>query len=522
MSSNAPAPNADLQQPPAANAPRADRPAETPDAARIRLRYPSSFLALLLAGFIIVSLPPVLGLISSAFSIDRLLGMSQRALYNATQAKENARKLISISETLRRSSLSYSISPAPQDIDNYKLAREEFREALRQLNKLPISKTMQQTAEAVQALEESAFAALENHDSVNKFDAVLKRKLEKIFDEEMYKRNQTLLQLGDEMIASDSAVLSNYAEKSKNQTYWQTAAIVPLAVFLIVVFAYALIRPIRELDDAINRLGQGKLARRIQVSGPRDIRQLGGQLDWLRQRLITLEDQKTRFFQHVSHELKTPLTALREGSDLLSDEVVGPLTAEQREVTKILKENSITLERLIQDLLTYSQSQSAERIAQKTALEIKPLQLRDLIDEVVDTQKIAIVAKAITLRRECEKTSVLGDAAKLRVVIDNLLSNAVKYAPMGGTILIRLGKRNDNAIIEVIDDGPGIPPEEREKIFDPFYRSKTAIATGTKGTGLGLAIVRDYVEMHQGTVTSIAAAGARFRVVLPKQLRAEA
>jgi two-component system, NtrC family, sensor histidine kinase GlrK len=522
MSSNAPAPNASLQPPPAADAPRADRPAETPNAPRIRLRYPSSFLALLLAGFIIVSLPPVLGLISSAFSIDRLLGMSQRALYNATQAKESARKLISISETLRRSSLSYAISPAPQDIDNYKLAREEFREALRQLNKLPISKTMQQTAEAVQALEESAFAALENHDSLNKFDAVLKRKLEKIFDEEMYKRNQTLLQLGDEMIESDSAVLRNYAEKSKNQTYWQTAAIVPLAVFLIVVFAYALIRPIRELDDAINRLGQGKLARRIQVSGPRDIRQLGEQLDWLRQRLITLEDQKTRFFQHVSHELKTPLTALREGSDLLSDEVVGPLTAEQHEVTKILKENSITLEHLIQDLLTYSQSQSAERIAQKTALEIKPLQLKDLIDEVVDTQRIAIVAKAITLKRECEKTSVLGDAAKLKVVIDNLLSNAVKYSPAGGTILIRLGKRNDNAIIEVIDDGPGIPPEEREKIFDPFYRSKTAIATGTKGTGLGLAIVRDYVEMHQGTVTSIAAAGARFRVVLPKQLRAEA
>lgn len=521
MSSNAPAPNAPLKQTPLADAPRAEKPAEVVDAPRIRLRYPSSFLALLLAGFIIVSLPPVLGLLSSAFSIDRLLGMSQRALYNATQAKENARKLVSISETLRRSSLSYAISPASQDIDNYKLAREEFREALRQLNKLPISKTMQQNADDVQALEESVFTALENHDSANKLDVVLKQKLEKDFAE-MFKRNQTLLQLGDEMIETDSAILRNYAEKSKNQTYWQTAAIVPLAVFLIVVFAYALIRPIRELDDAINRLGQGKLARRIQVSGPRDIRQLGEQLDWLRQRLISLEDQKTRFFQHVSHELKTPLTALREGSDLLSDEVVGQLTAEQREVTKILKENSVTLERLIQDLLTYSQSQSAERIAQKTALEIKPLQLKDLIDEVVDTQKIAIVAKGLLLKRECEKTSVLGDAAKLKVVIDNLLSNAVKYSPAGGTILIRLGKRNDNAIIEVIDDGPGIPPEEREKIFDPFYRSKTAIATGTKGTGLGLAIVRDYVEMHQGTVSSIAAAGARFRVVLPKQLRTEA
>jgi two-component system, NtrC family, sensor histidine kinase GlrK len=140
---------------------------------------------------------------------------------------------------------------------------------------------------------------------------------------------------------------------------------------------------------------------------------------------------------------------------------------------------------------------------------------------VVETQKIAIVAKGLSLKRECEKTSVMGDAAKLKVVIDNLLSNAVKYSPNGGAILIRLGKRNENAIMEVIDEGPGIPAEEREKIFDPFYRSKSAIAAGTKGTGLGLAIVRDYVEMHQGTVTSIAAPGARFRVVLPRQLRTE-
>ena len=139
---------------------------------------------------------------------------------------------------------------------------------------------------------------------------------------------------------------------------------------------------------------------------------------------------------------------------------------------------------------------------------------------MVDTQKIAVVAKSLTIQRECDKTSMMGDAAKLRVVIDNLLSNAIKYSPIGGTIVIRLGKRDETAILEVIDDGPGISTDEREKIFDPFYRSKTALDNGTKGTGLGLAIVRDYVEMHHGTVSSIASTGARFRVMLPKQPRA--
>jgi two-component system sensor histidine kinase GlrK len=312
------------------------------------------------------------------------------------------------------------------------------------------------------------------------------------------------------------AALKTSAAKSRNQVVWQLLAMIPSALLMIAGFTYLLVRPIRDLDEAIHRLGEGKLAKRISVSGPRDIEMLGEQLDWLRQRLISLEDQKTRFFQHVSHELKTPLTALREGSDLLSDEVVGKLTDEQREVAQILKQNSLTLEKLIQDLLTYSQTQSADRLGRKTALDIKPLQLRDLIDQVINAQRLAVVAKSITVKRECEKIPFQGDIEKLRVVIDNLFSNAIKYSPVGGTIVLRLVKHKEQAVIEVIDSGPGIPMEDRDRIFDPFYRGKNAAIPGVKGSGLGLAIVRDYVEMHHGTVKAIAAAGAHIRVILPK------
>ena len=312
------------------------------------------------------------------------------------------------------------------------------------------------------------------------------------------------------------AALKTAATKARNQVVWQLLAMIPSALLMIAGFTYLLARPIRDLDEAIHRLGEGKLAKRIRVSGPRDIEMLGEQLDWLRQRLISLEDQKTRFFQHVSHELKTPLTALREGSDLLGDEVVGKLNDEQREVAGILKHNSLTLEKLIQDLLTYSQAQSSDRLGRKIAMDVKPLQLRDLIDQVINAQRLAIVAKSITVKRECEKTSFQGDGEKLRVVIDNLLSNAIKYSPMGGTIVLRLGKDKDHAVIEVIDNGPGIAAEDRERIFDPFYRGKNAATSKVKGTGLGLAIVRDYVELHHGSVKAIAAAGAHFRVMLPK------
>ena len=478
----------------------------------MELRYPRSFVALLLIGFVIVSLPLVAGLISNAFSIERLAGQSQKVIYDATLATQNARQLSALTFSMERAARFYAAAGDRDMVDSYKKSRVMFKSLLLQFMALSLDPDLRASAETVKASENAVYSSLITREVSPQFA----KQLENDFAE-LSSQVRMLSGLADQLIEREVNALQISAAKSTGQVFWQIVAIVPVVLLMIAGFTYLLSRPIRDLDQAIHRLGEGKLARRIRVSGPRDIEKLGDQLDWLRQRLITLEDQKTRFFQHVSHELKTPLTALREGSELLSDEVVGKLTAEQREVAQILKQNSLTLEKLIQDLLTYSQSQSAERIGKKTALELQPLQLKDLIDEVVDTQKIASLAKGITIERECDKTTMQGDSAKLRVVIDNLLSNAIKYAPVGGTVLIRLGKHRDNAIIEVLDNGPGIADEDRDKIFDPFYRSKSALVSGTKGTGLGLAIVRDYVELHRGSVSAIAATGARFRVILPKR-----
>jgi two-component system, NtrC family, sensor histidine kinase GlrK len=474
------------------------------------LRYPRSFLGLLLVGFAIVALPLIAGLVSNAFSIERLSEQSQKAVFNATVATQNARQLSTVGLAMERSARFYAVSGDRDLIEVYKQSRESFQKLLREFTALPLAPEMQAAAEVVQAREAGIFALLiEKNPSPD---------LAKLFERDfadLSTRTQSLGMLANQLIEQEVAALKTSAAKSRNQVVWQLLAMIPSAFLMIAGFTYLLARPIRDLDEAIHRLGEGKLATRIRVSGPRDIEMLGEQLDWLRQRLISLEDQKTRFFQHVSHELKTPLTALREGSDLLNDEVVGKLNDEQREVAGILKQNSLTMEKLIQDLLTYSQ-QSSDRIGRKTALDIKPLQLRDLIDEVINAQRLAIVTKSITVKRECEKTSFQGDAEKLRVVIDNLLSNAIKYSPMGGIIVLRLAKQKDRAVIEVIDNGPGIAIEDRERIFDPFYRGRNVATSGVKGTGLGLAIVRDYVEMHQGTVKAVAAAGAHFRVSLPK------
>jgi two-component system, NtrC family, sensor histidine kinase GlrK len=492
------------------------------------LRYPTSFLGLLLVGFAIVALPLIAGLVANAFAIERLSELSQKAVYNATLATKSARQLGAAALALERSARFYAVSGDRDMIESYKRTRAQFLSELTQLTALPLAIEMLSATNTIKALEENAYVTLKRAMP----SADLQQKMEREFGE-ISDRAQKLNVLADLSVDAEVESLRASAARSRNHVYWQMLAMVPSALLMIAGFTYLLTRPIRDLGQAIHRLGQGKLARRIRVTGPRDIEKLGDQLDWLRQRLITLEDQKTRFFQHISHELKTPLTALREGSDLLAEEVVGQLNTEQQEIARILRHNSQSLERLIQDLLTYSQSQSALRLKETQLIELASLQMLDLIDDVLDTQKIALVAKSLSVRREYEKTTLVGDIKKLRVVMDNLISNAIKYSPQGGIITVRLVKQEDNAVIEVLDEGRGVKEADRERIFDAFYRTNEAIQSGTKGTGLGLAIVRDYVELHRGTVEAITTSshaneiktgksGARIRVILPRFLNENA
>jgi hypothetical protein len=116
--------------------------------------------------------------------------------------------------------------------------------------------------------------------------------------------------------------------------YWQLVALVPVALFLVIGATILILKPIRQIEGALQRLGDGDFTHPVSVSGPRDLEALGRQLDWVRLRLIELEEQKTRFMRQVSHELKTPLSAIREGAELLGDGSVGLLSQDQLEVAR--------------------------------------------------------------------------------------------------------------------------------------------------------------------------------------------
>ncbi|HEX6006885.1 MAG TPA: HAMP domain-containing sensor histidine kinase, partial [Burkholderiales bacterium] len=259
--------------------------------------------------------------------------------------------------------------------------------------------------------------------------------------------------------------------------------------------------------------GSGELGVPVNVSGPEDLQYLGERLDWMRRRLLDLEQQKNRFLRHVSHELKTPLTAVREGAELLSEEVVGKLEPRQREIAEILRHNSIELQRLIEDLLSYSASQF-----HKVTLDLRPVQIRRVIDRVADDLALALGAKDLRLEVTTDSVTLNADFEKLRIILDNLMSNAIKFSPAGGTILVTARVIGGYLEIDVADEGPGIPHADRAHVFDPFYQGKQAVDALVKGTGIGLSVVKEYTQAHGGTVEALdrgTRPGALLRVRLP-------
>jgi two-component system sensor histidine kinase GlrK len=221
----------------------------------------------------------------------------------------------------------------------------------------------------------------------------------------------------------------------------------------------------------------------------------------------------------VSHELKTPLTALREGTALLEEEVVGRLSDAQREIVDILEENGIQLQKLIEDLLNFQLAQ-----ARHASLDLQPVFLDRVLSEVLTDQKLAMMAKEIEVNLAAASIALLGDREKLHIAIDNLVSNAVKYSPRGGSIRVALTHDAGNVILDVVDTGPGIAALERPRVFEAFYQGKAAYEGHVKGSGLGLAIAREYVTAHHGRLEIIddVSQGAHFRMTLPTKNGKEA
>jgi two-component system sensor histidine kinase GlrK len=302
------------------------------------------------------------------------------------------------------------------------------------------------------------------------------------------------------------------AQATQQWLLWAIMALVPASLALAAIFALFVLRPLRALDRAIDDLGRGAVLQPISIPGPVDLSALGRQLEWLRTRLLEIAQERNRFLRHMSHELKTPLANIREGTDLLLDGAVGPLDVNQLEVASILRENALRLQQLIENLLSYSAWQSSA-----STVELSSFRLDALIGTVVDSQRLALAARDVALDLQVDDIEMVADRAKLKLVLDNLLSNALKFTPGGGTIHLRAFQAGRSTVIDLADTGPGIPPEERDKVFQAFYSGAAPQGGPLKGTGIGLSVVREFVQAHGGTIEIVDGQfpGAHLRIRLP-------
>jgi len=228
--------------------------------------------------------------------------------------------------------------------------------------------------------------------------------------------------------------------------------------------------------------------------------------------LKELDRMKSEFVANVSHELKTPLTAIKGYSELLMKMNLPP--EKIKNYHQIIYKEAERLTQLINDLLDVSRIESGRIELRKDMVE-----LRKIIRERASFFQTQTSKHKIILQFPEYPTLLLGDSARLTQVFHNLLDNAIKYSPNGGNIWVRVTDKMEDIIIEVQDQGVGIPPEHLPHIFDRFYRVDSSLRKSTSGTGLGLSIVKSIVEAHNGriSVSSKVGEGTIFTIKLPRR-----
>ncbi len=467
---------------------------------------PQTVMRLVLGCFVLTAIPLCIALARLAINMNDLAARSQLAVKRAESVGAVSRELRNAGVAIERSVRQAIVLDDSTYIDEYARARQSFTNTLTRAEALPMDSRERKAIEDLRKQDGIVATAIASglppvelrQDAV---DAAIR----------LSELSDVVVTDFDGVIARELSELETQASKGSTQWPWMVGVAALLAGVLGLGFSALVSRPLSSLDRSIRRMGEARFDTPVTIKGPPDLRSLGERLEWLRQRLQSLESHQANFLRQVSHELKTPLTAIREGSELLNDRVTGELSEGQEEVVRIIRENSLQLQKLINDLLTYQQHRSA------VPLKIASVYLPDLIQSVVDSHRVPILAKALSTRVHIVPVTLALDQERIRVVLDNLMSNAIKFSPKGGQIFFAARIVSDQLQIDVSDQGPGISLADKLRIFESFFQGEARAVTNVKGTGLGLAIARDFVIAHGGDIDVIEAGkpGGRFRVRLP-------
>jgi signal transduction histidine kinase len=285
---------------------------------------------------------------------------------------------------------------------------------------------------------------------------------------------------------------------------------VVLALVMVQVLAHGMTSPLREMVAATRAMARGDYARRVTATSRDEVGELARAFNAMAAELEQVDRMRRDLVANVSHELRTPISALRALLENLIDGVE-PVDRSTLETTLRQVER---LGALVEQLLELSKLESGAVPLARARIDLRPV-----VEQVLEESRPQAASRGVGLSLAGDsEVGLRADEHRLHEVVANLVSNAVRHSPDGGTVSVWIAGDDGRARLEVGDDGPGIPAEEAERVFERFYRSDHARTAAEGGSGLGLAIARWIVELHGGTIRAepVEPRGCRMVVELPR------
>lgn len=363
---------------------------------------------------------------------------------------------------------------------------------------------------------------------------------EKIIDRKLpVKRGEGSAHIGFIREAIENDIRENIS-KTRKRIFGIAAVALILGIFASLIMALTMTKPIKKLAAGSVAIGEGKLDTVIDVKSDDEIGGLAKQFNVMAVKLKELDQMKDDFVSSVTHELRSPLTAIKGYINFILDGKSGAITDKQREFLTIVANNTARLGRFINNVLDMAKIEAGMMEMKK-----EPMSIRDISAEMVTLLKPLADEKKLTLKIDVEENipEIVADPDKMRQVITNLVNNALKFTPEGGSITVEaknfdpdglsdqarrifelkpsMFKKNEMVQITVKDTGIGIPEESIKSVFSKFQQVEGVRdkIKGPKGTGLGLSIVKGIIAAHEGRiwVESVVDKGTSFICVLPKK-----
>lgn len=471
-----------------------------------------SIKKLTLLGFTLVTLPLVFALIYSTTQVNLMSKQSAQAIFSVVALTKVNRELNENQLKLERFASQYVVLKDDELKEAYLAQEIKVLELI--TDNLSVYKD-DQLAEI--SLEFSVIISIIRE--LITTESINDSSLEKIQSQfvTLTKVSQKIHERSDELIDNQAEKIDSTA-KQVSDTLLISLLIIPMTFIIAGVFIHLITTPLKMLISKIKSIEKGDFENEIKLKGSPEIREIADALETMRLRLHALELQKSSFIRHISHELKTPLAAIREGTELLYDNSVGKLNDEQQEVCYIIKDSVNRLQQLIEDLLDFN------IVLDSTSLQdSEKIVLTSLIDSVLSDHKLDIKRKQLEIIQVVNEGAIYSNAKQLKVVLDNILSNAINYSPKQGVIKIQAEFKDNQLQLLIVDNGPGINPTIEDKIFDAFYQGAAPENSQIKSSGLGLTIVKELLMRLNGDISiqtnHSKYKGTRVQITLPSTQR---